>query len=86
MKKFLVLVLLLVGGYFVYDNFIKEKELVSVKANYVKNRESVDVNAPALQARDFAHYEGSLINVSEETLTNITVTYLIDAKKINCQN
>lgn len=81
MKKFLVLVLLLVGGYFVYDNFIKEKELVSVKANYVKNRESVDVNAPALQARDFAHYEGSLLNVSEETLTNITVTYLIDAKK-----
>lgn len=80
MKKFLIFVLLVVAGYFVYDSFLKEKEVVEIKASYSKVREAVNIDAPAIQARDFSHYEGTIKNISEETLTNIVITYLIDAK------
>lgn len=80
MKKFLIFVLLFVAGYFAYDNFIKEKEVVSIKADYVKNREGTSIDAPTIQARDFAHFEGKIKNISDETLNNIEVTYLIDAQ------
>ena len=79
MKKFTIFLLLVIAGYFAYDTFLKEREVVSIEANYVKNRESVDIDAPALQARDFAHYEGRIKNISDKTLINIVVTYLIDA-------
>ena len=80
MKKFIIFILLVVAGYFAYDTFFKEKEAVSIEATYVKNRESVDIDAPALQARDFSHYEGTIKNISDETLNNIVVNYLIDAQ------
>jgi len=80
MKKFLVFVLLVVAGYFAYDNFIKEKDVVEINASYNKVRESVNIDAPALQARDFAHYAGTIKNISDEILNNIVVTYLIDAQ------
>jgi hypothetical protein len=40
----------------------------------------VDIDAPALQARDFSHYAGTVKNISDKTLNNIIVTYLIDAQ------
>jgi len=80
MKKFLVFVLLIVAGYFAYDNFIKEKEAVEINASYNKMREAVDIDAPALQARDFAHYAGTIKNITDETLNNVVVNYLIDAQ------
>lgn len=80
MKKFLVFALLIAAGYFVYDNFLKEKEVVEINASYAKVRESVNIDAPALQARDFAHYAGTIKNISDESLNNIVVTYLIDAQ------
>lgn len=80
MKKFIIFIVLIVAGYFAYDTFIKQKEVVSIKANYAKYREAVDIDAPALQAKDFAHYEGTIKNISEETLNNIVINYLIDAQ------
>ncbi|MDP2363182.1 MAG: hypothetical protein Q8M94_05370 [Ignavibacteria bacterium] len=80
MKKFSIFVLLIVAGYFAYENFIKEKEAVEIKASYSKVREAVDIDAPALQPRDFAHYEGTIKNITDETLNNIIVSYLIDAR------
>lgn len=80
MKKFLVFVLLVVAGYFAYDNFLKEKEVVEIKASYNKARESVSVDAPSIQPRDFSHYSGTIKNISDETLNNIVIEYLIDAQ------
>jgi hypothetical protein len=80
MKKFLVFVLLIVAGYFAYDNFIKEKEVVEINASYNKIRESVSLDAPSIQARDFSHYAGTVKNISDETLNNIVINYLIDAQ------
>ena len=80
MKKFIIFIVLIVAGYFAYDTFIKQKEVFSIKANYAKYREAVDIDAPALQAKDFAHYEGTIKNISEETLNNVVINYLIDAQ------
>lgn len=80
MKKFLIFVALVIGGYLVYENFIKEKEVVQIIASYTKAREAVDIDAPAIQPRDFAHYEGTAKNISNEVLSNVIITYLIDAQ------
>lgn len=79
MKKFLIFVLLVIAGYFAYDNFIKEKEVVEINASYNKIRESVSLDAPSVQPRDFSHYAGTIKNISDETLNNILINYLIDA-------
>ena len=84
MKKFLIFIVLVVAGYLVYDNFIKEKEVVKITASYSKAREAVDMNAPSLSPRDFAHYEGTVKNISENPLYNLTITYLIDAQVSDC--
>ncbi len=80
MKNFLIFIILIVTGYFAYDNFIREKEAVEIKASYNKARESVSLDAPSIQPRDFAHYEGTVKNISDETLTSIVINYLIDAQ------
>jgi len=80
MKKILIFVALVVGGYLIYDNFIKEKEVVQITASYSKAREAVDIDAPAIQPKDFAHYEGTAKNISDEVLSNVIITYLIDAQ------
>ena len=80
MKKFLIFALLIVAVYFAYDILLKEKEVVQINASYNKTREAVDIDAPAIQPRDFAQFEGTIKNISDETLNNIVVTYLIDAK------
>jgi hypothetical protein len=81
MKKLLVFVVLVIAGYLVYDNFIKEKEVVQINANYNKMREAADLDAPAISPRDFAHYEGTVKNISDKVLNNIVITYLIDAQE-----
>ena len=80
MKKFLVFVLLVIAGYFAYDNFIKEKEVVEINSSYNKIRESVSLDAPSIQPRDFSHYAGTIKNISDETLNNSLINDLIDAQ------
>lgn len=83
MKKFLIFVVLIVGGYLIYDNFLKEKEVVQINASYIKAREAVDIDAPSISPRDFAHYEGTIKNISNTVLNNLVITYLIDAQESN---
>ena len=85
MKKLLIFAVIVVAGYLVYNNFIKEKEVVQIKAAYSKAREAVDIDAPAINPRDFAHYEGTVKNISEKGLNNLLITYLIDAQESVCK-
>jgi hypothetical protein len=80
MKKILIFAVLIVASYFAYDSFLKQKDPVEIKASYNKLRESVDIDAPAIQPRAFASYTGTIKNITDETLNNIVVTYLIDAQ------
>lgn len=81
MKKILIFVVLVVAGYLVYDNFLKENEVIQINASYSKIREAVDVDAPAINPRNFSHYEGTVKNISDKVLNNIVITYLIDAQE-----
>ncbi|MGQ9799609.1 MAG: hypothetical protein ACUVRG_10050 [Ignavibacterium sp.] len=81
MKKFLILVVLIVGGYLAYENFIKEKEVLEVKGNLVKMKEGVDIDAPAIQPRTWGHIEGTVKNISEGDVNNIEIVYKINGKE-----
>lgn len=81
MKKFLIFLLLVVSGYFAYDYFLAEKELYEITASYNKQRESVDINAPSIQPADYSHYSGTIKNISEKTLKDLTIIYMIDAQQ-----
>lgn len=85
MKKFIIFLVLIVGGYFAYDNFIKEKLPYEINDSYNKQRESVDIDNPSIQPRDFASYEGTIKNISDKTLTNIVINYLIDAQPVSAK-
>lgn len=80
MKKFLVFILLVVAGYFTYQYLIKEKEVYQIKDTYSKMREGVNIDAPSISPREFAHYEGTFKNISDKVLTNVVISYLIDAQ------
>lgn len=81
MKKLLAFIILVVAGYLAYTNFIKEKEVVKINASYIKSREGADINAPTISPREYGHYEGTIKNISEEELTNLAITYLIDGQE-----
>lgn len=80
MKKLFIFLVLIVAGYFAYDNFFAEKKLYEINDSYNKQRESVSIDAPSIQPRDFAHYSGTIKNVSDKTLSNVVINYLIDAQ------
>ena len=79
-KKFFVFVLLIVAGYFIYDNFLKEVTPYQLTDAYNKQREGVSIEAPTVQPRDFGSYSGTIKNISDKTLNNIVINYLIDAQ------
>ena len=81
MKKFLTFVVLVIAGYFAYDYFLAEKEVYEIKASYNKQRESVDINAPSIQPGDYAHYNGTIKNISDKTLFNVMIIYMIDTQQ-----
>ena len=81
MKKLLIFIVLVIAGYLVYTNFIREKEVVKINASYVKSREGADINAPTISPREYGHYEGTIKNISDNALTNLIVTYLIDGQE-----
>jgi hypothetical protein len=81
MKKFLIFVIIVIVGYLVYDNFIKEKEVVNINASYVKSQESASAEAPTLSPRQFGHYEGTVKNITDKALSNLKITYLIDGQE-----
>jgi hypothetical protein len=85
MKKLIIFVVAVIVGYLVYDNFIKEKEVVNINASYVKSQESVSADAPTLSPRQFGHYEGTVKNIGDKALSNLKITYLIDGQESDCE-
>ena len=81
MKKFIIFIIFVIIGYLVYDNFIKEKKVVNINASYVKSQESASADAPTISPRQFGHYEGTVKNIGDKTLSNLVITYLIDGQE-----
>ncbi len=80
MKKLLIFVVLAAAGYFAYNNFIKKKEVVHINASYTTSTESASADEPAVSPKKYAHYEGSVKNISGKVLRNVVVVYSIDGR------
>lgn len=85
MKKFLIFVLLVIVGYLVYENFIKEKSVVKINASYSSEEQAVSADAPANNPTVYGHYKGTIKNISKDVLDNLVITYIIDAQESVCK-
>ena len=60
MKKLIIFILLVAGGYFAYEYLIKEKTVLEINADKsVTTQHSMDVDAPALAPAKFASVQGN---------------------------
>ncbi|HEY6626014.1 MAG TPA: hypothetical protein VIZ21_03590, partial [Ignavibacteriaceae bacterium] len=72
MKKLIIFILLVAGGYFAYEYLIKEKTVLEINADKsVTTQHSMDIDAPALAPSRFGSVHGTIKNVSDKTVTNI---------------
>jgi len=85
-KKLLVLIILIAGGYFAYQYLLKDKTVLEIKANKsISTEHSMDVEAPALSSARFGSVQGAVTNVSDETVTNIVLNYKLNAQPVEAR-
>ncbi len=86
MKKIVVLLLMCVGAYVVYDKVIKEKEVLEINADKsISTSYSADIDAPALNPSKYGMVNGTVKNISDEAVTNISLKYKIDAQPVEAR-
>ena len=78
MKKLFIFLAVAVAGYLVYDNFVKEKEVIHVEGSLVRVQQSASLEAPGVTTRNYGHAEGTAKNMTDKVLTNIVINYMID--------
>jgi hypothetical protein len=83
MKKFLVFVLILAGGYFAYEYLIKETQVLEINADKsIQTGYSSDINAPALAPSIYGSVQGTVRNVSSDVVRNIVLNYKLNAEPV----
>ncbi len=86
MKKFLILIILVVGGYLVYDNFIKENNVIQVKEQLsVSKSTDWDYEHPSVTPSGYAAvFTGVAKNTADYTVKNINIVYKLwkDSAKV----
>jgi hypothetical protein len=76
MKRMIMVILIGAAGYFTYENFIKEKTVLEIKANKsVSTSYSMDIDAPALSPGKSGFVQGTVKNISDKVLTKIILKY-----------
>ncbi len=86
MKKFLIFVLVVAAGYFVYEYVIKEKPVLEIKADkFLTTAHSMDVDAPAISPSRQGAVQGTVRNISDKVVTNIVLKYQMDAKPVEAK-
>jgi hypothetical protein len=78
MKKLFIFLVVAAAGYLVYDNFVKEKEVIHVEGSLVRVQASASLGAPGVTARNYGHAEGTVKNITDEVVKNIVINYMID--------
>jgi hypothetical protein len=85
-KKLIIFILLVAGGYFAYEYLIKEKTVLEINADKsVTTQHSMDIDAPALAPAKFASVQGTVKNVGDKTVTNILLKYKLNAKPVEAR-
>jgi len=86
MKKLFVIILLGAAGYFVYQNYIKEKTVLEINANKsVSTSHSMDIDAPALSPTRTGMISGTVKNVSDKPVSNIVLKYKLNGDPVEAR-
>jgi hypothetical protein len=86
LKKLIIFILLVAGGYFAYEYLIKEKTVLEINADKsISTQHSMDVDAPALAPARFGSVQGTVKNVSDKTVTNIVLRYKLNAEPVEAR-
>lgn len=86
MKKLLIFILLVAGGYFAYEYLLKEKPVLEINADKnITTQHSTSVDTPAMAPSRYAKIEGTVKNVSDNTVTNIVLSYKLNAKPVQAR-
>ena len=86
MKKLLIFILLVAGGYFAYKYLIEEKTVLEIKADKsISTQHSMDIDAPALSPSRFATVQGTVKNVSDKIVSNIVLKYKLNAQPVEAR-
>ena len=86
MKKLLVFIILIAGGYFAYQYLLKDKTVLEINADKsINTQNSMDIDAPALSSSRFGKVQGTVTNVSDNTVTNIVLNYKLNAQPVEAR-
>ncbi len=78
MKKLILFLIIAAAGYLVYENFLKENEVIKVEGSLVRIQNSASIESPGVSARNFGYAEGTVKNLSGKIVKNIVINYMID--------
>jgi len=85
-KKLLVFILLVAGGYLAYKYLIEEKTVLEIKADKsISTEHSMDIDAPALAPSRFGSVQGTVKNVSDQSVSNIVLKYKLNAQPVEAR-
>jgi hypothetical protein len=85
-KKLVIFILLIAGGYFAYEYLIKEKSVLEIKADKsISTQHSMDIDAPALAPSRFGTVQGTVKNVSDNAVSNIVLNYKLNAQPVEAR-
>ena len=83
MKTLLILIVLGVVGYFVYEYLIVGEQVLKIKANRtVSTSFSADIDAPSLYPAHHGCIQGTATNISGKVLNNIVLKYTLDGQPV----
>jgi len=86
LKKLLIFILLVAGGYFAYKYLIEQKTVLEIKADKsISTQHSMDIDAPALSPSRFGTVQGTVKNVSDKTVSNIVLKYKLNAQPVEAR-
>ena len=86
MKKLFVFILLVAAGFLVYKFVIEKKEVLEIRADKsISTQHSMDVDAPALSPSRFGSIQGTVKNISENTVSNIVLKYKLNAQPVEAR-
>ena len=86
MKKLLVFVLLVAAGFVVYKYVLKEKPVLEINADKsISTQYSDNIEAPALAPGRSGLVQGTVKNVSDNEVTNIVLTYKLNAEPVEAR-
>jgi len=82
MKSFIIIVLIVVGGYFGYQQYFASEDTVKITGNIlISQQNNYDINAPQVSSPLYiATIQGTAQNISSKPIKNVFIKYIIGGK------